>query len=66
MIQPQPNVVYAIRLFSGEFRYWKYLGESGGDRRWWQDMSTDAVFNEDRIMYAWEIIAISDQESFKI
>ena len=64
MIQPQPNSVYAIRLCSGECRYWKYLGLSGGDRHWWQDMSTDAVFNEDRIMYEWEIIAISDQEKF--
>ncbi len=66
MIQPEINVVYSIRLCSGEFRLWKYLGAGGGQRVWWNDLSTGAVFNEDSIMYAWDIVEAADMSVLPI
>ena len=59
---PQINVVYAIRLCSGELRLWKHLGIGEGQRIWWSDISTGSVFNEDTLLYAWVIEAVADQD----
>ena len=50
------NRIYSIRLCSGEMRAWKYLGEGSGKRIWWCDSSTGIVFNEESILYAWEVV----------
>ncbi|MBU3656479.1 MAG: hypothetical protein FGM35_00410 [Rhodocyclaceae bacterium] len=50
------NAVYSIQLCSGEVRLWKYLGEGKGGRVWWNDQDSGTIFNEESILYAWQIL----------
>ncbi len=36
---------------------WRYLGVGEGGRVWWCDSSTGIVFNEESILYAWEVVS---------
>lgn len=47
---------YRVMLCSGECREWLYLGPDGRSVSWWQDVSSGQVFNEDSIMYSWQIL----------
>ena len=50
------NNIYSIRICSGEQKVWRYLGVGEGGRVWWCDSSTGIVFNEESILYAWEVV----------
>ncbi|NTV71405.1 MAG: hypothetical protein HGA71_14820 [Azonexaceae bacterium] len=57
MKTPEPNVVYAIELCSGERRRWRYLAQSfDGENRWWRDEESGIEFNEANLMYAWQVL----------
>lgn len=50
------NDIYPVKLCSGEVRRWKYLGQGAGERIWWCDVTTGSIFNEESILYTWEIL----------
>lgn len=52
------NSIYSIRICSGEQKVWRYLGVGEGGRVWWCDSSTGIVFNEESILYAWEVVGV--------
>jgi hypothetical protein len=43
-------------LCSGECLEWLYLGPDSRSVSWWQDVSSGRIFNEDSMMYSWQIL----------
>jgi len=56
MITLEPQVIYLIKLCSGEQRRWQYLRTDGLTRTVWRDMDTGREFNETSVLYVWEIV----------
>ncbi len=47
---------YRIQYCSGECVLWEYLGTDQRTVPWWQEVSSGRVFNEDSVIYAWQLI----------